>query len=110
MNSPDAFWTPFQDAPLDLDFTPDFYVQRKEAIQQRLSEVCTMTREALCAAILESYEAHFGQVMRDSLLFRLVVISRCTLSDLSRHVMDDLLSDSSAHCGVPWGTRLGSHI
>jgi hypothetical protein len=36
---PDVFLTPFQDAPLDLNTFPDFYVNRKHEILEKVQEL-----------------------------------------------------------------------
>ena len=42
-NRTGAFLSPFQDAPLDLDFPPGgFYARRKDGIEARLTEIAEM--------------------------------------------------------------------
>ena len=48
---PDVFLTPFQDAPLDLNTFPDFFVNRKQAILAKLEELKGASPEQLLALV-----------------------------------------------------------
>ena len=53
---PGAFVNPFQAAPLDM-YTPEFYRNRRSAIEKRLAN---LARCDLRAQLLAAYERHFG--------------------------------------------------
>lgn len=58
----DAFQSPFQDGPLDLDFPDCFFANRRAGIRARLSAIATMSNAGLVAALRASYLQHYGQV------------------------------------------------
>jgi fanconi-associated nuclease 1 len=60
----DVFLSPFQDGPIDLDFSSCFYANRRELIHARLTAIATMDDKALIAAVRRSYVANFGRICR----------------------------------------------
>ncbi|CAM9590186.1 unnamed protein product [Ectocarpus fasciculatus] len=60
----DVFQTPFQDAPLDLDFCPRFYLNRRNAVDARLAEVRAASAAELVALVGDAWLANAGTVCR----------------------------------------------
>lgn len=58
---PDVFQSPFQVVPLDLN-TNDFYVNRKELIDTRLSEMLQWTDDYLSVLVSSRFEQHEGKM------------------------------------------------
>lgn len=59
-----VYQTPFQDAPLDLDFCPLFYLNRREAVDARLAEIRVAPAAALVALVGEAWVANSNTVCR----------------------------------------------
>ncbi|CAN0430276.1 unnamed protein product [Ectocarpus sp. 12 AP-2014] len=60
----DVFQTPFQDAPLDLDFCPLFYLNRRTAVDARLAELRAASAAELVALVGDAWLANAGTVCR----------------------------------------------
>ncbi|CBJ26014.1 conserved unknown protein [Ectocarpus siliculosus] len=60
----DVFQTPFQDAPLDLDFCPLFYLNRRTAVDTRLAELRAASAAELVALVGDAWLANAGTVCR----------------------------------------------
>lgn len=56
--------TPFQDAPLDLDFCPLFYLNRRTAVDARLAELRAASAAELVALVGDAWLANAGTVCR----------------------------------------------
>ncbi|CAN0386382.1 unnamed protein product, partial [Discosporangium mesarthrocarpum] len=56
--------SPFQDAPLDLDTCPLFYLNRREAVDRRLSIIRTSTQGELLSLVADGWGANVGTVCR----------------------------------------------
>lgn len=56
--------TPFQDAPLDLDFCPLFYLNRRAAVDARLAKVRTASSPRLVALVGDAWLANAHTVCR----------------------------------------------
>lgn len=56
--------TPFQDAPLDLDFCPLFYLNRRAAVDARLAEVRSASTTELVALVGDAWLTNAGTVCR----------------------------------------------
>ncbi|CAM9218865.1 unnamed protein product [Scytosiphon promiscuus] len=64
MDVTDVFQTPFQDAPLDLDFCPLFYLNRRAAVDTRLAEVRAASTTELVALVGDAWLANVNTVCR----------------------------------------------
>ncbi|CAN0037698.1 unnamed protein product, partial [Hapterophycus canaliculatus] len=56
--------TPFQDAPLDLDFCPLFYLNRRAAVDARLAQVRAASTTELVALVGDAWLANANTVCR----------------------------------------------
>jgi hypothetical protein len=61
---PDVFLTPFQDAPLDLNTFPDFFVNRKNAILDKLEQLKVSSPQELLTAVALGWKKHYGTLCR----------------------------------------------
>ncbi|CAI9738260.1 fanconi-associated nuclease 1-like [Octopus vulgaris] len=59
MDLPDVFISPFQACPLDMA-SPDFYLNRKEAIDERLKFISTASLQELNEQIAKVWEDNYG--------------------------------------------------
>ncbi|XP_014768704.1 fanconi-associated nuclease 1 [Octopus bimaculoides] len=59
MDIPDVFISPFQACPLDMA-SPDFYLNRKEAIDERLQFISTASLQELNEQIAKVWEDNYG--------------------------------------------------
>ncbi|EKX42013.1 hypothetical protein GUITHDRAFT_45708, partial [Guillardia theta CCMP2712] len=61
---PDAFLTPFQDAPIDLDFHPFFYKRREALILARIADLELWSDQQLLLELRERWQQSFGTLCR----------------------------------------------